>query len=353
MIQDALRALIDGRDLDETQATDAMDAVLSGTASPAQIASLATALRMKGETVTEITAAARCLRRRCEWVEALPGVVLDTCGTGGGPVRTFNVSTVAAIVVAACGVPVAKHGLRAVTSRTGSADVVEALGVRIDAPRSVVQRCLREVGIGFLYAPAFHVALANASVVRQELGFRTIFDLLGPLANPAGATHQLLGVHSPRYLRPIAEVLGRLGVRRAWVLHGEGGIDEVSPAGDTQVVSVRQGVLVECRVSPADFGLAPIADLRTLRGGDPSTNARIVRSILAGDKGDARTAVILNAAAGLVVAEVTADFREAAEIATRGIDSGAAQRTLERWVETSNQEPEEPAANEATQLLQP
>jgi len=347
MIQDALRALIDGRDLDETQANDAMDAVLSGAASPGQIAALATALRMKGETVTEITAAARCLRRRCEWVEALPGVVLDTCGTGGGPLRTFNVSTVAAVVAAACGVPVAKHGLRAVTSRTGSADVLEALGVRIDAPREVVQRCLREVGIGFLYAPAYHVALANVGVVRQELGFRTVFDLLGPLANPAGATHQLLGVHSPRYLRPIAEVLGRLGVRRAWVLHGFGGIDEVSPAGDTQVVSVRQGVLVECTVSPADFGVEASSDLEALRGGDPRTNADIARAILAGERSPRRTAVILNAAAALVVSETTADLREAAEMATAAIDSGAAERTLARWVEVSNLE--DSGANDPTQ----
>jgi len=336
MIQHALRALIEGRDLDEAQTNDAIDAVLSGTASPPQVAALATALRMKGETVTEITAAARCLRRRCEWVEALPGVVLDTCGTGGGPLRTFNVSTVAAIVVAACGVPVAKHGLRAVTSRTGSADVVEALGVRIDAPREVVQRCLREVGIGFLYAPAYHVALANVGVVRQELGFRTVFDLLGPLANPAGATHQLLGVHSPRYLRPIAEVLERLGVRRAWVIHGHGGIDEVSPAGDTQVVSARQGVLVESTVTPADFGLEATSDLDALRGGDPRTNADIARAVLAGEQSPRRTAVVLNAAAALVVSEVTTDLREAAQMASVAIDSGAAARTLARWIEVSN-----------------
>lgn len=231
MIQDALRALIEGRDLDETQANDAMDAVLSGAASPGQVAALATALRMKGETVTEITAAARCLRWRCEWVEALPGVVLDTCNGAAGPSAPSTSAPWRPSSPRPAASRVAKHGLRAVTSRTGSADVVEALGVRIDAPREVVQRCLREVGIGFLYAPAYHVALANAGVVRQELGFRTVFDLLGPLANPAGATHQLLGVHSPRYLRPIAEVLGRLGVRRAWVLHGHGGIDEVSPWG--------------------------------------------------------------------------------------------------------------------------
>lgn len=347
MIQDALRALIEGRDLDEAQASDAVEAVLSGAASPAQIAALATALRMKGETVTEITAAARSLRRRCEWVEALPGVVLDTCGTGGGPVRTFNVSTVAAIVAAACGVPVAKHGLRAVTSRTGSADVLEALGVRIDAPRAVVQRCLREVGIGFLYAPAYHVALANVGVVRQELGFRTVFDLLGPLANPAGATHQLLGVHSPRYLRPIAEVLGRLGVRRAWVIYGHGGIDEVSPAGETQVVSVRQGTLMECTVSPADFGLEPCGDLGVLRGGDPRANADIIRAVLAGERSPRRDVVVLNAAAALVVSEITADLREAAEMAATAIDSGAAARTLDRWVEVSNRD--DPGANDDAQ----
>jgi anthranilate phosphoribosyltransferase len=336
MIQDALRILIDRRDLDESQTTDAMDAVLSGAASSAQIAALATALRIKGETVTEITAAARCLRKRCEWVDGLPGVVFDTCGTGGGPVRTFNVSTVAAVVVAACGVPVAKHGLRAVTSRAGSADVAEALGVRIDAPRSVVRACLREVGIGFLYAPAYHAALANAGVARQELGFRTIFDLLGPLANPAGATHQLLGVHSPRYLRPMAEVLGRLGVRRAWVLHGSGGIDEVSPMGETQVVSVRQGVFVEHTVTPADFGLEVVDDVAALKGGDPRTNAAIARAILAGEPGPRRVAVLINAAAALMVAEITSDPKDAAQIAARAIDDGSAAETLRRWVEVSN-----------------
>ncbi len=337
MIHDALRGLIEeGRDLDEAEATAAIEAVLSGDASPAQTAALVTALRMKGETATEIAAAARALRRRCEPVEGLPGVVLDTCGTGGGSSRTFNVSTVAAMVVAACGIPVAKHGLRAVTSRTGSADLVEALGVRIHASRANVSRCLREVGIAFLYAPAFHVALAHAGVVRQELGVRTIFDLLAPLANPAGATHQLLGVHSPRYLRVMAEVLSRLGTRRAWVLHGAGGIDEVSPLGPTQVISVRQGVLIESMVVPGDFGLEPTT-AEALVGGDPATNAAITLAILDGEPGPRRTAVLLNAAAALVVAEVTTDLREAAEMAARAIDSGAARRTLARWVEVSNE----------------
>jgi anthranilate phosphoribosyltransferase len=335
MIHSALRALIEGRDLDEDEATAAIEEVLSGEASAAQIAALATALRMKGETVTEIKSAARALRRRCEPLEAQPGIVLDTCGTGGGPVSTFNVSTVAAIVVASCGVAVAKHGLRAVTSRTGSADVAEALGVRIDAPRSVVRRSLRDVGITFLYAPSFHVALANAGVVRQELGFRTIFDLIGPLANPAGATHQLLGVHSPVYLRKMAEVLARLGARRAWVLHGAGGMDEVSPSGPTKVVSLRQGVLIESTVTPNDFGLDPVPS-EALAGGDPGTNARIARSVLDGEPGPRRTAVVLNAAAGLVVAEVTSDLREAATLAANAIDSGRARQTLDRWVVASN-----------------
>ncbi|MBL8600492.1 MAG: anthranilate phosphoribosyltransferase [Myxococcales bacterium] len=336
MIQDVLRTLIEGRDLEEAEATRAVEWVLSGEASPAQIAAFATAMRMKGETVTEIAAAARCLRRRCDPVDGLPGVLLDTCGTGGGASKTFNVSTVAAVVVAACGVPVAKHGLRAVTSRTGSADLVEALGVRIDASRATVSRCLREVGIAFLYAPAFHVALLNAGVVRQELGIRTMFDLLAPLANPAGATHQLLGVHSPRYLRTLAEVLSRLGARRAWVLHGAGGMDEVSPLGPTQVVSVRQGVLIESTVVPSDFGVEPTT-AEALVGGDPATNAEITRSVLAGEPSGRRTAVVLNAAAALVVAEVTTDLREAAEMAQRAIDSGAARRTLARWVDVSNE----------------
>lgn len=336
MIHDALRALVDGHDLDESEATDVIEAVLAGDASGPQIAALATALRMKGETVTELATAVRVLRRRSSPMEGFSGAVLDTCGTGGGPASTFNVSTCAAIVVASCGIKVAKHGLRAVTSRAGSADVVEALGVRLDATREVVARCLREVGIGFLYAPAFHVALANAVVVRQELGFRTIFDLLGPLANPAGATHQLLGVHSPKYLRMMAEVLARLGTKRAWVIHGGGGIDEVSPAGPTQVVGLRQGVLTESTVVPSDFGLQP-APVETLRGGDPAHNAAMIRRILAGERGGPRTAVLLNAAAAIAVADVTGDLREAAEIAIDAIDSGRAEKTLAAWVEVSNE----------------
>ena len=335
MIHDALRALVEGRDLDEREAGDAVESVLSGDASAPQIAALATALRMKGETVTEICAAARALRRRATVVAPMQGAVLDTCGTGGGPASTFNVSTCAAIVVASCGIKVAKHGLRAVTSRTGSADVVEALGVRLDASREVVARCLRDVGIGFFYAPSFHVALSNAGVVRQELGFRTIFDLLGPLANPAGATHQLLGVHDRRYLRTMAEVLALLGTRRAWVLHGGGGIDEVSPAGPTEVVMLRQGVITESTVVPSDFGLERVG-LDTLRGGDPAQNAEMIREVLAGDAGGPRTAVLLNAAAALAVADVTSDLREAAELARDAIDSGRAAQTLARWVESSN-----------------
>lgn len=335
MIHDALRALVEGRDLDEREAGDAVEAVLSGDASAPQIAALATALRMKGETVTEICAAARALRRRATPMAPTQGAVLDTCGTGGGPASTFNVSTCAAIVVASCGIKVAKHGLRAVTSRTGSADVVEALGVRIDAPREVVARCVRDVGIGFFYAPAFHVALSNAGVVRQELGFRTVFDLLGPLANPAGATHQLLGVHDPRYLRTMAEVLSLLGTRRAWVLHGGGGIDEVSPAGPTEVVMLREGVITESTVVPSDFGLERVG-LETLRGGDPAQNAAVIRAVLAGARGGPRTAVLLNAAAALAVADVTSDLREAADIARDAIDSGRAAKTLAAWAASSH-----------------
>lgn len=334
MIHDALRALIEGRDLDERLASDSVEAVLSGDASGPQIAAFATAMRMKGETVTELCAAARALRRRAAAVAPVQGAVLDTCGTGGGPASTFNVSTCTAIVVASCGIKVAKHGLRAVTSRSGSADVVEALGVRLGASRESVARCLRDVGIAFYYAPSFHVALSNAGVVRQELGFRTLFDLLGPLANPAGATHQLLGVHSPCYLRTIAEVLALLGTRRAWVVHGGGGVDEVSPAGPTQVVILRQGVITESTVVPSDFGLER-AGLETLRGGDPVHNAGVIRSVLAGTPGGPRTAVLLNAAAAIAVADVTSDLKEAAAIAVDAIDSGRAAKTLAQWIEAS------------------
>ncbi|MBI5512207.1 MAG: anthranilate phosphoribosyltransferase [Deltaproteobacteria bacterium] len=335
MLQPVLRALVEGRPLEPSQVASAVEEVLEARASTAQVAALATALRMRGETAEEIAASARALRALATTLD-IPGDLLDTCGTGGGPAGTFNVSTVAAIVASACGVRVAKHGLRAVTSRTGSADVCEALGVRINAPREVVVRCLLEVGLAFFYAPVWHVSLANAAVVRQELGFRTIFDLLVPLSNPAGASHQLLGVHSRAYLRPMAEALRLLGGQHAWVLHGHGGVDEVSTSGPTEVLVLSNGVLSERSVVPEDFGLER-HDTALLKGGDPATNAAIARTVLSGAPGAPRTAVVLNAAAALVVAGVETDLRAAAEHASLALDSGRARDTLARWVAVSNE----------------
>lgn len=331
MIGEAIGRVVAGRDLSIAQMEGAMRAILDGEASEAQIAALAVGLRMKGETIDEIAAAARVMRERCTSVDlGLDGVVLDTCGTGGDGAGTFNISTVAALVVAACGVSVAKHGNRAVSSKAGSADLLEALGVALDLEPEAVARSVREVGIGFLFAPAHHAALKHAAPVRRQLGIRTFFNLLGPLANPAGATHQIVGVYDPARVRPLAEVLGRLGTRAAWVVHGEGGLDEISPSGPTRVAVLSDGQVLEKTVEPADFGLEPIA-LGAIGGGDARRNATITRAVLAGEQGGPRTAVLVNAAAALAVAGQVHDLREGVARAAAAIDSGAAARTLERW----------------------
>ncbi len=334
ILAEAVRSVVEGRDLDAQTMEGAVEAILGGEATEAQIAALAVGLRMKGETAAEIAAAARVMRRRCDAVEVAGAgeVVLDTCGTGGDGAGTFNLSTASAIVAAAAGVRVAKHGNRAVSSRAGSADVLEALGVRIDVDRAVVVRSVREVGIGFLFAPAHHGALRHAAPVRRALGVRTFFNLLGPLSNPAGATHQLVGVYDPDRAEQMAEVLGLLGARRAWVVHGEGGLDEVSPAGPTRVALLEAGSVTCREVRPEDFGLAPVP-LEALAGGDAAANARIIRAILGGEPGPRRTAVVLNAASALLVAGAAADPKEASARASEAIDSGAARRTLEAWVE--------------------
>lgn len=331
-LADAIRAVVEGGSLDAATMEMAVETILAGEASEAQIAALAVGLRMKGETAEEIAAAARVMRRRCDAVVVTDGdgVVLDTCGTGGDGAGTFNVSTISAVVVAACGVAVAKHGNRAVSSKSGSADVLEALGVRIDLDGDAVARCVREVGIGFLFAPAHHGALRHAAPVRRALGVRTFFNLLGPLANPAGATHQLVGVYDARRIRQMAEVLGLLGTRAAWVVHGEGGLDEVSPCGPTAVAVLAGGEVTVRTVTPADFGLEAVR-IEDITGGDAADNARIGRAILDGERGARRTAVVINAASALLVAGAVADPVDAARRAADAIDSGAARRTLETW----------------------
>ncbi len=331
MIGEAIARAVAGDALDAALMESAMEAILAGEATHAQIAALAVALRMRGETAEELSAAARVMRRRAVPLRASVERSLDTCGTGGDGAGTFNISTVSAIVVAACGVPVAKHGNRAVSSRSGSADVLEALGVSLEADPIEVAATLDELGIAFLFAPAFHGALKHAAPVRRELGLRTFFNLLGPLANPAGATHQLLGIYDPTRVRQIAEVLAQLGVKGAWVVHGEGGLDEVSPSGPTHVAVLRDGVVSERTIAPEDFGIARVP-VDAIAGGDAATNARIALAILEGERGPARTAVVINAAAALCAAGDTDDLRLAAARAEEAIDSGRARALLDRWI---------------------
>jgi len=337
-----LEQLLAHEDLSAALTERAFGAILDGSWSEAQIAAFAVALRAKGESPSEIAAAARALRARAFAIHPqLPAgtPLLDTCGTGGDGASTLNVSTITALVVAASGVAVAKHGNRAVSSRAGSADLLEALGVRIvDESPAVAGRltaAIEQVGIAFLFAPRHHSALRHAAKVRRELGVRTIFNLLGPLANPAGATHQLLGVFDDRRRPTLAAVLAELGTVRAWVVHGEPtegaprGLDEVSPSGPTRVTELDRGTLRELVIVPADAGLAP-TPLSALAGGDATDNARATEAILAGEPHPARSAVLLNAACALVVAGVEHDLVTARQRAERALDDGRARDTLAR-----------------------
>lgn len=337
MISEAIRQVIAGRDLSPSEVEAAMDTILDGEASNAQIAAFVVALRMKGESSDEIAAAARALRRHCQPIRPkVDGPLLDTCGTGGDGLHTFNISTAAAIVAAACGVAVAKHGNRAVSSKAGSADVLEALGVCIDLRPEQVERCIEEVGIGFLFAPHHHAAMRHVAPVRRELGIRTLFNLLGPLSNPAPVTHQVVGVYDRGRLVQLAEALRTLGVTAAWVVHGTGGLDEVSPSGPTSVAQLAHGEITTFEVSPTDFGLSSVP-LEALGGGDAQQNAAIIRRVLSGEQGPARAAVVLNAAAALCVTGLAANPREAADRAAQAIDGGAARSTLERWARLSRE----------------
>jgi anthranilate phosphoribosyltransferase len=290
-------------------------------------------MRVRGESVDEITGAARIMRSKAVTLKAPPGTI-DTCGTGGDGSGTFNVSTATALVLAGAGVPVAKHGNRALSSRSGSADVLTALGVNIDCDMAVVQRCLDEVGIGFLMAPRHHSATRHVAPTRVELATRTIFNLLGPLSNPAGAKRQLVGVFAPEWVVPMAEVLGRLGAEHAWVVHGSG-IDELTTAGTTTVAEFKDGKLRSFEVVPEDAAL-PRATLDALKGGEPAHNAALMRGVLAGETGPLRDVVLLNAAAGFIIAGRAADLREGAAIAADALDSGKAAGVLERLVAETN-----------------
>ena len=326
-----------GATLSQDQARHAFEIMMSGDATPAQVGGFLMCLRVRGETVDELTGGAEALRERMLKVKA-PAAAIDTCGTGGDASGTFNVSTAAALVVAACGVPVAKHGNRALSSKAGSADILAALGVNIDVEPSRVERAIREAGIGFMMAPRHHGAMRHVAGARVELGTRTIFNLLGPLANPAGATRQLLGVFARDWVEPLAHVLRQLGSERAWVVHGADGLDELTTTGPSHVAELRDGRVTTFEVTPEQAGL-PRARLDELRGADATTNADALRAVLDGLRGPYRDIVLLNSAAALVVAGQADDLASGVARAVDAIDSGAAKATLAKLVAISNEAP--------------
>ena len=327
-------------DLTVDEASAAMAEVMAGRAAPAQIAGLLIGLAMKGERPAEIVGLARTMREHAVRISKRPGrdeTVFDTCGTGGDRSGTFNISSCAAIVVAACGVRVAKHGNRSVSSRSGSADVFEALGVRVTATPAVVERCLAEAGIGFFFAPTFHPSMRHAAQARRELGVRTAFNLLGPLTNPAGATRQLVGVPRPALTELLARALVLLGSERAWVVHGADGIDEISTTGYTKVSECRDGSVNTFYLHPTDVGV-PKAPPEALKGGDAHENAAIIQRVLAGARGPARDVVLLNAGAALFIAGAASSIEDGLAMGSQALDRGEAKRTLDRMVAVSTAE---------------
>lgn len=319
------------QDLTREEAAAAMEAIMEGRAQPAQIAGLLIGLSMKGERPAEIVGFAQTMRDRSTRLSRSHAPVFDTCGTGGDRAHTFNVSTVSALVLAACGVRVAKHGNRSVSSTCGSADLFEALGVRVTAEPEVVERCLDEAGIAFFFAPTFHPSMRHAGPTRRDLGVRTAFNLLGPLTNPAGASRQLVGVPRPELTELVARSLALLGSERAWVVHGADGLDEISTTGYTKVSECRGGAVNTFYVHPADFGL-PKASPEQLRGGNAAANANIAREILAGAKGAARDIVLLNAGAAIYVSGVASDLWGGVAKARDAIESGGARKKLDELI---------------------
>jgi anthranilate phosphoribosyltransferase len=337
LVTTALDAVASGRDLSEDQAAAVLAEIMAGRVSQTQIAGFLIALRTKGETVDELTGLARTMRRLALPVNARAEDLLDTAGTGGGR-RSFNVSTTAALIAAGAGCAVAKHGNRSATSLSGSADLLEALGARIDLDADAVARCIDEVGFGFMFAPAHHHATRSVAGVRRELGVRTIFNFLGPLTNPAGARRQLIGVSDARFLERIAGALARLGVDRALVVAGEDGLDEVSATAATRIVEVNGDEIVAYTIVPSDLGF-PASDAEAPSGGTPEQNAALARSVLAGERGGAHDLALINAGAAIYAAGAAASLLEGVEQARAAIDDGRAQQTLERFIAATLQAP--------------
>ena len=333
-----LRALIQkvsgGATLTEEEIRTALDQMTAGAATPAQMGAFLMALRVRGETVEEITGAAQMLRSRMNRVEVPPDAI-DIVGTGGDSHGTYNVSTCAALIAAGAGVRVAKHGNRRVSSKSGASDVLAELGVKLDVPFDTISRCVSEAGIGFLWAPQHHPAMKHWAPIRGELGIRTIFNLLGPISNPGGVKRQVVGVFSWHWVEPIAHVLNNLGARHVWVVHGHDGLDELTTTGATDVAELKDGKIEVFEVTPADAGLLP-AKLSDLRGGDEKENAAAIRDVLAGKRTPLRDIAVLNAAAALIVADKAANLMDGAALAAHAIESGAAHAALEQLVAISN-----------------
>ncbi len=334
-IKGLLGKVADGNALSEQEAETAFDTIMSGDATPAQIGAFLMALRVRGETVDEITAAARIMRSKALHLQA-PDGAMDVVGTGGDGGGTLNISTGAAIVVAGCGVPVAKHGNRALSSRCGAADVLGALGVNIDTDMSLIEKSMAEAGIGFMMAPRHHSATRHVAGPRVELATRTIFNILGPLSNPANVQRLLVGVFAADWVEPMAQVLGKLGAEKAWVVHGSDGLDELTTTGASSVAELKDGKVTSFEVSPEDAGL-PRAAAADLKGGDAEYNAAAMRAMLAGDSGAFRDIVCYTAGAAMIVADRAADLKQGAALAAEAIDSGKAAAALQRMVEITNE----------------
>ena len=335
MIRESIAKLAEGQKLSREEAHSTMLEIMSGEATPAQIASYITALRIRGETPDVIAGSAAGMREKFTAVRAPTDIVVDTCGTGGDGAHTFNISTCSALVAAGAGVTVAKHGNRSVSSKCGSADVLGALGVKVDATPDIMADCLKSIGIAFLFAPVLHPAMKHAIGPRREIGIRSIFNILGPLSNPAGARYGVLGVYDRDLALTLAEAAAALGAKRLFVVHGFDGLDEITTTAPTRVAEVKDGAVTTYEIKPGDFGI-PTATRKDLAGGEAAENAEHIRKVLAGEKGPRRDIVLLNAAAAIVAGQKAKDLKEGIAAAAQSIDSGAAKQKLERLVEMTN-----------------
>ncbi len=334
MIQSAIQKLIEGKNLVIDEAEAVMEEIMTGKATDSQIAGFLVALRMKGETIDEITALAKVMREKAHTINPKSKTLVDTCGTGGDKKGTFNISTAAAFIVAGSGIAVAKHGNKSVSSKCGSADVLVELGIKIDLTPKQVEKCIDDIGIGFLFAPKFHEAMKYAINVRRELGVRTVFNVLGPLTNPANASCQLVGVFDEKLTKPIAEVLGKLGLKHAIVVHGNG-LDEITLDGETTVSEYKSGNVITYKIKPTDFGMK-LSSIDEIKGNSPKENAEIILNILSGkEKGAKRNIAVLNAAAAIYAGDKAKSIKEGISLAEKAIDSGSAMKKLERMREFS------------------